>query len=159
MGSVSAAELINLLRDRELKCTFAESLTGGMIACGIVDVPGASDVFEGSIVSYSDNFKMNVLGVPSVVIESKTAVSAECAVAMAEGASRLSGADIAVSVTGYAGPGDGADGTPCGAVYIGYKDRNGSGSFKKLFEGSRDEIRQQTRDAAVELVYSRACAL
>lgn len=159
MASVNSAQLIDYLRSKGLKCSFAESLTGGMIACGIVDVPGASDVFEGSIVSYSDNFKMNVLGVPSAVIESKTAVSAECAVAMAEGAYRLSGADIAVSVTGYAGPGDGADGTPCGTVYIGFNDRNGSGSFKKLFEGSRDEIRQQTRDAAVELVYSRACAL
>ena len=139
MASVNSAQLIDYLRDKGLKCSFAESLTG--------------------IVSYSDNFKMNVLGVPSEVIDSKTAVSAECAVAMAEGASRLSEADIAVSVTGYAGPGDGADGTPCGTVYIGFKDRNGSGSFKKLFEGSRDEIRQQTRDAAVELVYSRACDL
>ncbi len=159
MGSVNSAQLIDYLRDKGLKCSFAESLTGGMIACGIVDVPGASDVFEGSIVSYSDEFKMNVLGVPSDVIQNKTAVSHECAVNMALGALRLSGADVAVSVTGYAGPGDGADGTPCGTVYIGFADRNGSGAEKKLFEGSRDEIRKLTRDHAIDLVYERAQSL
>lgn len=159
MSSVSSANLIDLLRAKGLKCSFAESLTGGMIACGIVDVPGASDVFEGSIVSYSDNFKMNVLGVPSEVISSKTAVSHECAVAMAQGALRLSGADIAVSVTGYAGPGDGPDGTPCGTVYIGVANKNGSDAFKMLFNGSRDEIRRQTRDYAIGLVYDRVSGL
>lgn len=159
MGSVSAAELINLLRDRKLKCTFAESLTGGMIACGIVDVPGASDVFEGSIVSYSDKFKAEVLGVPSVVLETKTAVSHECAENMALGALKLSGADIAVSVTGYAGPGDGFDGTPCGTVYIGYADRNGSGASRQLFAGTRDEIRTAVRDYAYALMYERASVL
>ena len=155
MGSVSSAGLINILRDKGLKCTFAESLTGGMIACGIVDVPGASDVFEGSIVSYSDKFKTDVLGVPSDIIAAKTAVSHECAVNMALGALRLSGADIAVSVTGYAGPGDGPDGTPCGTVYIGYADRNGSGAFKEHFEGSRNTIRTSTRARAYEIAYER----
>ena len=155
MGSVSSAGLISILRDKGLKCTFAESLTGGMISCGIVDVPGASDVFEGSIVSYSDKFKIDVLGVPSDVIATRTAVSHECAVNMALGALRLSGADIAVSVTGYAGPGDGFDGTPCGTVYIGYADRNGSGAIEEHFEGSREAIRTSTRDRAYETAYER----
>ena len=157
--SVTAEQLIDLLRSKGLKCSFAESLTGGKIACGIVDVPGASDVFEGSIVSYSDKFKINVLGVPKDVIETKTAVSSECAIAMAKGALRLSGADIAVSVTGYAGPGDGEDGTPCGTVYIGYSDKNGTGFYKKLFEGGRDEVRNSTQTFAYELVYNRSANL
>lgn len=159
MSSVKAAELIDLLRSKGLKCSFAESLTGGMIASGVVDVPGASDVFEGSIVSYSDVFKINVLGVPSEVIKTKTAVSYDCAVNMALGALRLSGADVAISVTGYAGPGDGFDGTPCGTVYVGYADKNGSGAIAKLFTGSRDNIRTSTRDFAYELAYDRASEL
>lgn len=159
MKSVSASELIDLLRSKGLKCTFAESLTGGMIACGIVDVPGASDVFEGSIVSYSDEFKMSVLGVSSDVIKTKTAVSSECAVEMALGVQRLSGADIAVSVTGYAGPGDGEDGTPCGTVYIGYADKNGSGALHERFIGRRNDIRKCTRDYVYDLLYDRASGL
>lgn len=154
--SVKASELIDFLRSRNIKCTFAESLTGGMAACGLVDVPGASDVFDGSIVSYSDDYKIRVLGVPSEVIEEKTAVSQECAYHMALGALRLSGSGIAVSVTGYAGPGDGADGTPCGTVYIGFADSNGTGVIKALFEGSRTDIRTAVRDFAYDLVYKRA---
>lgn len=157
--SVTAEQLIDRLRSRGLKCSFAESLTGGKIACGIVDIPGASDVFDGSIVSYSDRFKIEVLGVPQDVIDSKTAVSQECALAMARGALRLSGADIAVSVTGYAGPGDGADGTPCGTVYIGYADKNGEDCYKKLLEGSREDIRNSTQIFAYELVYNKCLKL
>ena len=156
---VEAAELIDFLRGKGLKCTFAESLTGGMAACGIVDVPGASDVFDGSIVSYSDRFKIDVLGVPEDIIRTKTAVSSECAVYMAKGALRLSGSDIAVSVTGYAGPGGGKDGTPCGTVYIGFADKNGSDSVKRIFTGSREDVRLSTRDQAYELVYERAKGL
>jgi len=159
VNPVTAPALIDLLRSKSLRCTFAESLTGGMAACGLVDVPGASDVFNGSIVSYSDDFKINVLGVPREVIDDKTAVSAECAVSMAEGALRLSNADISVSVTGYAGPGDGPDGTPCGTVYIGYADRNGIGFEAKLFDGTRDDVRRATRDAAYALMYGRALQL
>ena len=159
MKSVNVSELIDFLRDHGLKCSFAESLTGGMIASGIVDVAGASDVFEGSIISYTDDFKINVLGVHSEVIKEKTAVSSECAEAMAAGALRISGASVAISVTGYAGPGDGPDGTPCGTVYIGFADRNGTGSHQMRFYGSRDDVRKCTRDFAYDLLYERASAL
>ena len=98
-------------------------------------------------------------GVPSEVIKEKTAVSSECAEAMAAGALRISGASVAISVTGYAGPGDGPDGTPCGTVYIGYADRNGSGSQQMRFYGSRDDVRKCTRDFAYDLLYERASAL
>ncbi|MCQ2516313.1 MAG: CinA family protein [Saccharofermentans sp.] len=153
---ITPNELVEYLTNKGLKCTFAESLTGGMAACGIVDVAGASKVFDGSIVSYSDRVKINVLGVPSSVIEEKTAVSYECAVAMAKGALRLSGADIAVSVTGYAGPGDGEDGTPCGTVYVGWCDKLGSDAVKCHFDGNRDSVRRQTRDKAYEIIMERA---
>ena len=119
-------------------------------------VTGASNVFDGSIVSYSDRVKINVLGVPSGVIEEKTAVSYECAAAMAQGAYRLTGADIAVSVTGYAGPGDGEDGTPCGTVYIGWCDKNGNDAVKCHFDGDRNSVRLQTRDKAYEIIVERA---
>lgn len=153
---ITPKDVVELLKAKGLKCTFAESLTGGMAACGIVDVPGASNVFDGSIVSYSDRVKINVLGVPSGVIEEKTAVSYECAVAMAQGAYRLTGADIAVSVTGYAGPGDGEDGTPCGTVYIGWCDKNGNDAVKCHFDGDRNSVRLQTRDKAYEIIVERA---
>ena len=159
MKSVRKEELIDYLRDKGLKCTFAESLTGGMIASGIVDVPGASDVLAGSIVAYTDDYKINVLGVPSQIIAEKTAVSSECAVSMAEQALKLSAVDVAVSVTGYAGPGDGPDGTPSGTVYIGFADRNGSGALHERFAGTRDAVRQCTRDYAYDLMYERAAAL
>ena len=159
MKSVRKEELIDYLRDKGLKCTFGESLTGGMIASGIVDVPGASDVLAGSIVAYTDDYKINVLGVPSQIITEKTAVSSECAVSMAEQALKLSGVDVAVSVTGYAGPGDGPDGTPSGTVYIGFADKNGSGALHERFAGTRDAVRQCTRDYAYDLMYERAAAL
>jgi len=153
---ITPKELVEYLKLNGLKCTFAESLTGGMAACGIVDVPGASNVFDGSIVSYSDRVKINVLGVPEAVINEKTAVSRECATYMARGAYMLTGADIAVSVTGYAGPGDGEDGTPCGTVYIGWCDKFDNDARKYHFDGDRDSVRKQTRDKAYELIMERA---
>lgn len=153
---ITPKELVELLKSKGLKCSFAESLTGGMVSCGIVDIPGASVVFDGSIISYSDRVKIKVLGVPSAIIEEKTAVSKECAIAMARGAYRLTGADIAVSVTGYAGPGDGEDGTPCGTVYVGWCDKFDNNAIKCHFSGDRDSVRKQTRDKAYDIISERA---
>jgi len=129
---------------------FAESLTGGMISSQIVDVPGASAVFSGSVVSYTNEVKMNVLGVPSSVIEKNTEVSAECAEAMAEGVCRVIGCDYAVAVTGIAGPTGELPGKPVGTVYFGYHGNGKSGSFRRNFEGDRLEIRNKTAECAVE---------
>jgi len=157
--SVKPSEIVSYLKSRGLKLSLAESLTGGMIASGIVDVPGASDIFEGSVVSYSDAVKMNVLGVSGETLDEHTAVSFECAVGMARGARKIMSSDIAVSVTGVAGPGPAYDGQPQGTVFIGFSDKNGEGAVLKLFEGDRDEVRRQTRDAAYDLIMERALKL
>ena len=98
----------------------AESCTGGLLAKLVTDIPGASGIFPGGIVSYQNDIKINLLGVPKEVIDQKTEVSAECAKAMADGAARLFGTDYALSTTGYAGPGGGTKEHPVGTVYIGF---------------------------------------
>src|SRR4029078_1340349 len=105
--------ILNLLRDRGLTLATAESVTGGLIASRLTAVPGASEVFRGSVVSYASEVKYEVLGVPVGPV-----VSDEAAIAMAEGACRVLGADVAVSVTGVAGP-DPQEGVPVGTVYLG----------------------------------------
>ncbi len=118
--------VVGLLREKNLKIATAESCTGGFIAKRITNVSGSSDVFECGIVSYSNRIKHEILGVSSEDLEKYGAVSETVARQMAEGAVRVSGADIAVSVTGIAGPnGDGSD-KPVGLSYIGLADRNNS---------------------------------
>ena len=110
--------LIEHLREKHLTLGFAESCTGGLAAAAVVAVPGASDVFCGSVVSYANEVKHDLLGVPDTVLESAGAVSAPCALQMARGALDALGCDIAVSVTGIAGPGGGTEKKPVGTVYI-----------------------------------------
>lgn len=131
---------------------FAESLTGGLISAEIVNVPGASAVLEGSIVSYSNEVKTNVLGVDPEVIKSVGAVSEECAKQMAEGARKVLGADRTVSVTGIAGPGGGSPEKPVGTVYIGVSTPESNYARKFLFEGNREEIRDLTAAEALKML-------
>jgi len=139
-------------RFKEIGSTFgfAESLTGGMISSEVVGVPGASAVFEGGIVCYTNDVKMNVLGVPASVIDEQTEVSAECAEAMAEGTCRVIGCDYSVAVTGIAGPTGDLPGKPVGTVYFGYCAKGTKGSFRRNFEGDRMDIRKQTLECALE---------
>ena len=127
-----------------LKIGFAESLTGGLISSSVVAIPGASAVLKGSIVSYTNEVKENVLGVSPDIISAHTEVSAECAKAMAEGAKSVLGVDLAVSVTGIAGPTGELPGKPVGTVYMGYCFRDISGALRLNFEGDRDTIRTCT---------------
>ena len=145
-----ASNVSDRLRALGIRCAFAESLTGGMIASSMVDIPGASDVFEGAIVSYTNEMKMNVLKVPGDIIEKYTEVSVQCAQAMAEGVHHLTSADICVAVTGYAGGNkkDPKDGYVC----IGYFFDKKKGAFDRQFEGDRREVRLQTTKAALELI-------
>jgi nicotinamide-nucleotide amidase len=113
-----AATLLDLLRARELKLATAESCTGGLIAAILTEVPGSSDVFERGFVTYSNEAKAEMLGVPAALIKEHGAVSEEVARAMAEGALRNSRTDIAVSVTGVAGPGGGSAEKPVGLVHL-----------------------------------------
>ncbi|MBQ4191093.1 MAG: CinA family protein [Clostridiales bacterium] len=139
-----AAQAVALLKQKDLKLCFAESLTGGMISSGIVDVPGASAVFNGSVVSYVNEVKTGVLGVSPEVISEKTEVSYECAEQMASGAAKILSADIAISVTGIAGPGGDMPGKPVGTVFMGIYNRGEVSSVRLDLTGSRDEIRHKT---------------
>ena len=139
-----AAQAVASLKQKDLKLCFAESLTGGMISSGIVDVPGASAVFNGSVVSYVNEVKTGVLGVSPEVISEKTEVSYECAEQMASGAAKILSADIAISVTGIAGPGGDMPGKPVGTVFMGIYNRGEVSSVRLDLTGSRDEIRHKT---------------
>lgn len=130
----------------------AESLTGGGIGAALTAVPGASAVYKGGIISYVNEVKQNVLGVPQDILERYGAVSAWTAGYMASGVRKLLNADIAVSVTGLAGPGGDEFGHPLGTVYIGYESQHKSLVKGYNFLGSREEIRNQTIRAALMMI-------
>lgn len=147
---------VELLKNKSLKCTFAESLTGGLIASSLVGVSGASDVLEGSLVSYSDRVKNQMLNVSNKTLEEDTAVSSSCAVQMAMGARKMFDADIAVSATGYAGPTGGTDEDPAGTFYIGFSDSFTSGSKRFcLADSTRQEVREFAALCAMRILVYR----
>ncbi len=133
----------------------AESLTGGGIGAALTAVPGASAVYKGGVISYCNEVKHKILGVPQDVLTEKGAVSEDTARAMARGARALLKADIAVSVTGLAGPGGDEFGNPVGTVFIGYADKQTSFARELHFSGTREEIRNQTVCAALKLLLSK----
>ena len=133
----------------------AESCTGGGIGAALTAVSGSSAVYKGGIISYTNWVKENVLDVPSDLLAKKGAVSAEVAEAMAIGARKCLSADIAVSVTGLAGPTGDEFGKPVGTVFIGYADANKLKSVACYFQGDREEIRQQAVQAALMLVLNK----
>lgn len=136
----------------------AESCTGGGIGAALTAVPGSSEVYKGGIISYTNWVKEHMLGVDSQVLDTCGAVSAPVAEAMASGARKALCADVAVSVTGLAGPGGDAFGNPVGTVFIGYADDQKVLVEKHLFDGSREEIRSQTIAAALALVLKQNIA-
>ena len=138
-----AYELVNLLTERGLQVSCAESCTGGMCARMITDVPGASAVFEGGAVTYSNRIKHKLLGVSEEVLRIHGAVSSECACGMASGVRELYGADIAFSLTGIAGPGGGTPDKPVGTVYLGISTKEATYSRLLTLSGNREEIRRQ----------------
>ena len=143
-GQGLALELVELLKEKKLKIGFAVSCTGGLISAGVVDIPGASEVFYGSIVSYDNSVKENCLKVSKEFLQTKGAVSYECAKMMAEGARKALNVDLAISVTGVAGPGGGTPEKPVGTVFIGYADKNDSESIVTFSKGDRSDIRKVT---------------
>ena len=130
----------------------AESLTGGGIGMLLTAVPGSSTVYKGGIISYTDEVKQKVLGVSTELLERYGAVSPWVAGEMVSGVRRLLHADIAVSVTGLAGPGGDEYGHPVGTVYIGYEDAHRSLVKHYRFEGDRESVRTQTAEAALRLI-------
>lgn len=138
-----AQSVVDTLRIYDMTVVTAESLTGGLIAATLVSVPGASHAVRGGFVTYQTEMKTTLLDVPSEVIKKYNVVSEEVAIAMAENARLKSGADIAVSATGLAGPGGGTDEIPVGTVYIGVSSKKHLYAIPLLFdEEDRDEIRR-----------------
>lgn len=131
----------------------AESLTAGMIAATLAEVPGASAVLQGGVVSYSSSVKARVLGVDPALLAERGSVDGEVARQMAEGARRACGADLAVSATGVAGP-DAHDGKDVGTVFLGFASDSGSGFTEHRFAGDRAGIRFSSTVAALELLAS-----
>ena len=134
----------------------AESLTGGGIGAALTGVPGSSEVYKGGVISYTNWVKENILGVSGEVLETYGAVSAQTAQAMARGVRELLKADVAVAVTGLAGPGGDEFGNPVGTVFIGYQDGKTAQVIGCHFTGTREEIRNQTIDRALKLVLENA---
>jgi len=135
------------------KLATAESCTGGAIAAALTDIAGSSDVFERGFVVYSNEAKTELLGVPAALIDRHGAVSDVVAAAMAEGALAHSHADLAVSVTGIAGPGGGTPKKPVGLVYIGCVRRGGAPAVERhVFAGNRAAVRAATVQRALELL-------
>jgi nicotinamide-nucleotide amidase len=139
------------LKTKGLTIGFAESCTGGRIGSRIVSVPGSSAYFTGSIVSYDNQVKIDVLGIDSEILQTKGAVSREVAEAMALNARRILKTDIAVSVTGIAGPTGGSPEKPVGTVWIGYADKNRFYAEKFQFEQNRERNLERTVIAALHL--------
>ncbi len=145
-----SSRVLQVLAGRSLAT--AESLTGGGIGHAITSVSGASQVYAGGIISYTNAVKHNLLGVPTKLLDTVGAVSAPVAQAMAEGARRVLAADVAVSVTGLAGPGGDEFGHSVGTVFIGYCDEKTAFAREYHFSGDREAVRNQTIDAALALI-------
>ena len=130
----------------------AESCTGGGIGAALTAIPGSSAVYKGGIISYTNWVKHNLLAVPQSYLDQFGAVSAPVAEAMAMGARQTLMADVAVSVTGLAGPGGDDFGNPVGTVFVGYSDENITMSEKYIFSGDRETVRKQAIEATLKLV-------
>lgn len=126
-----------LLRRHGKTVSCAESCTGGLISSLFTSVPGSSEYFLGSVTSYANIVKQNVLGVPAEVIAAHGAVSSECVAAMAEGVRRITGSDFSVATSGIAGPGGGSEEKPVGLVWIGVSSHMGTETFRMVFKGDR----------------------
>ncbi len=140
-------------RRKRIRLVLAESCTGGMLASLLTSIPGASEVLERGFVTYSNEAKTDLLGVPMPMIQQQGAVSQNVARAMAEGALVRSRAELSVSITGVAGPSGGTDNKPVGLVYFGWATRkNATRTFRKMFEGDRQQIRMQACQFALESI-------
>jgi nicotinamide-nucleotide amidase len=141
--------VLELARARRLTLATAESSTGGLVAARLTDVPGSSDVFLGGVVAYSNEVKVRELGVPESLLREHGAVSAEAAAAMAAGARRRLGADVAVAVTGIAGPGGGTAAKPVGLVYVAAESPDADSLASVQIPGDREAVRERATALAL----------
>ena len=142
----------NLLRERGLKLALAESCTGGLIGDRITNTPGSSDYFVGGVVAYAYSAKADLLGVSWDTLNSKGAVSQETVLEMARGARRVFGADIAVSISGIAGPGGGTADKPVGTTWVGLVAPDGEWAKRFQFSGIREQNKASAADAALQML-------
>jgi nicotinamide-nucleotide amidase len=145
-----ASQLGNLLQEKNARICTAESCTGGGIASALTAIPGSSKWFEYGWVTYSNQAKTELLGIPQKILDEEGAVSEAVVLAMAEGARKRSKASVSVSVSGIAGPGGGSVEKPVGTVWLGFSTENTSYAIQKHFNGDRRSIRQQTVQYALE---------
>lgn len=150
-----AARVGAACRSRGLTIATAESCTGGLVAHLLTEIPGSSEYLRGGIVAYADDVKLAVLGVPAAVLGAHGAVSAQVAMAMADGARRQLGADLAVAVTGVAGPGGGSDEKPVGLTYIGVVDADGSDVQRVQWDLDRSGNKRASAAAALAFALAR----
>ncbi len=157
--TAKAGEVLELCRLHGVMLATAESCTGGLVAAALTAIPGSSSVVERGFVTYSNQAKSEMIGVPAALIEAHGAVSAEVARAMADGAILHSRADVSLSITGIAGPDGGTATKPVGTVHIAAAQRGALTLHRAcLFQGDRDSVRRQAASAALDLLMERICA-
>lgn len=142
-------ELVEILTKKQYKITTAESCTGGLVAATIVNVSGASEVFQAGFVTYANEAKEKELGVKSETLQTYGAVSEKTAKEMAIGCAARAKAQVGISTTGIAGPGGGTAEKPVGLVYIGCAVRSNVYVEKNVFSGDRQQVRRQAADRAI----------
>jgi nicotinamide-nucleotide amidase len=152
-----AEQLLETCKSNKLRVTVAESCTGGLVSGLITSIPVASAIFGRGFLTYSNQAKGEMLGVPAHIFMLHGAVSEECAVAMAEGALENSEADVSIAVTGIAGPGGATETKPVGLVHIASARKGFDTQFEEyVFEGDRGQVRMQAVEVAIKLINKMA---
>ena len=146
-------KIVKILKEKKLKISFAESCTGGMLSSAITSVSGSSKIFTLGLVTYSNESKNRILKVPKQIIKKHGAVSIQCCFSMVNNLSKISKSNIAVSITGIAGPGGGTKQKPVGLVYVGIKRGNKVKVNRYLFKNkSRSNIQKTAVKKSLELI-------
>ena len=151
-----ATAVLEACRRRGWRIATAESCTGGLVVAALTAIAGASDVVDRGLVTYSNAAKIELLGVPEATLAAHGAISSETAMAMAKGAVARARVDLAVSVTGVAGPGGGSAEKPVGLVHLAVATNSGGHGKRRIFPGNRTEIRRAVTVLALELLLAEA---
>jgi nicotinamide-nucleotide amidase len=153
MSQIDLSQLLEKYRQRHWRIATAESCTGGMVAAALTEIAGSSDVFDRGFVTYSNQAKTDMLGIPAELIARHGAVSAEVAQAMAVGTLSHSNADVALSITGIAGPGGGSHEKPVGLVFLACARKGLPAQLvRQLFQGERHHVREGARQLGLQML-------